>query len=201
MPPPVDAPTAQVTRDTAMKHSWLPAALAVAAFITGCTRQPPPPALAPPPEKSLEPATPLELERTVLQKLQTYDVKPTFDENNNVERLQLEGDKVDDGALEDLHQFKMLRRLSLTKSRVTDAGMLKIRALKDLQNLGLVDTLVTDKGLGYLQQNTGLRHVWVTVNNHLTDAGIEALKQAVPELNVHVMNRKKPAPAAPKKAA
>ncbi len=104
-------------------------------------------------------------------------------------RLKLDGPHVDDDALAEVGQFKMLRWLSLSDAAVTDAGIEKLRDLKRLQSLGIAGTRVTDRGLSALQGNASLRWLWVTETDKLTPAGIQALKKALPAVTVYVLNR------------
>jgi len=110
------------------------------------------------------------------------------DDKGRVIKLKLEGTHVDDAALEQVRNFKVLRDLSLARASVTDAGLAKVQGLKRLEALGLTDTRVTDKGLAMLQKMPSLRYVWVTEGRGGSPTGVEALKKALPGVSVYVMN-------------
>jgi hypothetical protein len=162
---------------------WLVVALFLQSVAAGCAR---PPGMS-------------EGEKAVLQQLADHDAQHEIDEKFRVTKLALEGRHVTDAELEEIAKLPYLRKLSLQKTSVTDAGLLKVCELKRLENLGITDTLVTDRGLTYLEKMVSLQNVWVTQNKRLTVQGIEALRRALPRLNVHVMNRSKKGPAQEKK--
>lgn len=114
-----------------------------------------------------------------------------LDEKGHVVKLKLEGGHVDDPALDLVGNFKWLRSLSLHKATVTDIGLAKLKDLKRLEALGITNTRITDSGLALLHKMPSLKYLWVCETSELTPQGIAALKQALPGLNVYVMNRPK----------
>lgn len=134
-------------------------------------------------------------EEAVIKRLEDdFEAKYKVDENNHVQRLELEGPHVTDEALRDVVKLKFVKELSLARSSVTDAGLEQLREMKRLQGLGITDTTVSDKGLKQLEKLRTLRHLWLCETPSLTKEAIASFKRLSPGVTVYVMN-------APKKKA
>jgi hypothetical protein len=132
---------------------------------------------------------PFDLDLAVIKRLAMYGVRYELNDDRRIVRLILEGPRVTDDALGELHKLSYLTKLSLRGSSITDAGLAKINALKRLQTLGITGTSVTNLGLGHLASMPSLRHLWVVEKKgRITGGGILGLRRALPGLQVHVMS-------------
>jgi hypothetical protein len=97
--------------------------------------------------------------------------------------LNLARTAVSDAGLERLGSFGQLKRLHLERTPITDAGLAHLAGLEQLEYLNLYATAVSDAGLLHLRGLRGLRRlfVWRTA---VTEDGIEALRAALPQLEV-----------------
>ena len=97
--------------------------------------------------------------------------------------LSLCNTRVTDTGLTHL-QGMTIGSLHLLNTPITDAGLLHIKGLPALSELGLLGTKVTDAGLMHLK-DFNLRHLSLTrLDEEITDAGVDRLKQAAPSLSV-----------------
>ena len=114
----------------------------------------------------------------------------------NLWSLELNETAIGDEGLKYLRGLSKLARLHLTKTRVTDAGLAYLRGLPRLGLLEISDVQVTDAGLVHLEGLTNLGTLNLTptkINEELcgefesriTDAGVEKLRQALPECAIH----------------
>ena len=101
----------------------------------------------------------------------------SFDEQNEVVRVELEGPKVNDASLVHLKAFSDVKRMSvyLHNTRVTDAGFVHLKELKNLTSLRF-DERLSDAGLAYLKGLTQLRDLGLNSSRHITDTGLEHLR-------------------------
>jgi len=106
--------------------------------------------------------------------------------------LIIESPGVTGATLHELTDLKSLRSLTLDGIGTTDAGMKQIPLLPHVEHLRLGSNRggppgVTDAGLLLLADAPKLRLLEVTVRGtKITDAGIEALKRAAPNMTVRV---------------
>jgi internalin A len=128
-------------------------------------------------------------------------------DHRGLTRLEIGGDGVTDAELIHVAGIKGLQQLSLHKSRVTGPGLASLegqssltfldlqdsagvgddgaeylKKLSSIQTLGLGGTKVTDAGLAHLN---GLKRLGrLVVGRGVTDAGITAVRQALPTIKV-----------------
>ncbi len=76
-----------------------------------------------------------------------------------------------------------LTSLSLDSTGITDDGLKHLSGLKNLQYLYLDSTSVTDAGMKHLTGLTELRVL--SAPNQITQAGIDELKQAMPNCLIY----------------
>ncbi len=89
---------------------------------------------------------------------------------------------VTDRALEGLSGARSLQFLNLSGTQITGSGLRYIRELPEIRMIVLNGTLVTDEQLVHLI-GTQLRDVRLE-GSHVSEAGIERLKKAMPSLQV-----------------
>ncbi|MDQ6481779.1 c-type cytochrome domain-containing protein [Dyadobacter sp. LHD-138] len=118
----------------------------------------------------------------------TRDFKPeTFQAlqgiQNQVVRLRLTGQPVQDSDLKQLAQFKNLTRLNLENTKITDRSLELLATLPSLEHLNLYGTAVTDTGLAQLAAYPNLKvvYLWQT---KATPEGIKRLLKARPDLKI-----------------
>jgi len=87
-----------------------------------------------------------------------------------------------DAGLEHLAAMPHLQRLSLWNTNVTDDGLGHLKRLTSLRVLDLSHTRVSDAGLKQLEGLTGLQELALIGCNELTDAGVDALQEALPNV-------------------
>lgn len=102
---------------------------------------------------------------------------------NNVIRLRLTGQPVQDKDVKHLAQFKNLTRLNLENTKITDSSLTLLAGLPNLEQLNLYGTAVTDEGLAKLATSPNLKvvYLWKT---KATSEGIKQLLKARPGLKV-----------------
>ncbi|OHB73193.1 MAG: hypothetical protein A2V70_07790 [Planctomycetes bacterium RBG_13_63_9] len=77
-----------------------------------------------------------------------------------------------------------VRVLSLAGTRVTAAGLGHLSGLPKLESLTLVETQITDEGLRQLESLSNLRRMNLTYGPHVSSAGIERLRRALPRTGI-----------------
>lgn len=87
-----------------------------------------------------------------------------------------------DAGLEHLAAMPHLQRLSLWNTNVTDDGLGHLKGLTSLRVLDLSHTRVSDAGLKQLEGLTSLQELALVGCDELTDAGIDALQKALPNV-------------------
>jgi Leucine-rich repeat (LRR) protein len=102
----------------------------------------------------------------------------------NLSELSLSGTNVSDAGLAHLSRLTNLSRLALGHTHISDAGLAHLKGLTKLSRLDFRHTQVSDAGLVHLRVMTNLRRVDLDYNTQVTDAGIRALKQALPRLTI-----------------
>ncbi|KAA0988896.1 c-type cytochrome domain-containing protein [Dyadobacter aurulentus] len=102
---------------------------------------------------------------------------------NQVVRLRLTGQPIQDKDVRHLAQFKNLTRLNLENTKITDSSLTLLAALPNLEHLNLYGTAVTDEGLGKLAASPNLKvvYLWQTKT---TPEGVKRLLKARPDLKV-----------------
>jgi uncharacterized membrane protein/mono/diheme cytochrome c family protein len=102
---------------------------------------------------------------------------------NQVVRLRLTGQPVQDKDVKHLAQFKNLTRLNLENTKITDSSLTLLAALPNLEHLNLYGTAVTDEGLAKLASSPNLKvvYLWQTKT---TPEGVKRLLKARPDLKV-----------------
>lgn len=96
--------------------------------------------------------------------------------------LILNGTKIRDEGLRELHQLSSLKVLFLYNTRISDAGLKHLKRIPNLTLLDLEHTSVTDDGLAQLADFPKLKRVHVGPG--ISDAAINSLKKAVPDLEI-----------------
>lgn len=102
---------------------------------------------------------------------------------NQLVRLRLSNQPVQDEDLSQLAGCRNINRLNLDKTRITDAGLDILKQLPNLEQLNLYGTAVTDAGLDKLAALPALKVLYLWQTN-TTPAGIERLKRAKPGLKI-----------------
>lgn len=97
--------------------------------------------------------------------------------------LKLSRTQVTDKEMTEIAKMKNLVRLNLEYTQVSDVGIEKLQNMKYLEYINLVNTPITDAGLKKLTTLKGLKRIycWQT---KVTQAGIDALKKALPQVEV-----------------
>jgi hypothetical protein len=81
--------------------------------------------------------------------------------------------------------FPGLKKLSLTLTGVTGAGLSALVSLRHLTDLYLIETAIDDDAVDPLSRLTPLRRL-VLLRTALSDAGINRLRQALPETVIQI---------------
>ena len=104
---------------------------------------------------------------------------------DQVIRLRLTGQPVQDRDLKQLTQFRNLTRLNLENTKITDSSLLLLAALPSLEHLNLYGTAVTDTGLAQLAAYAKLKvvYLWQT---KATPEGVRRLQKARPDLQIEM---------------
>jgi hypothetical protein len=124
-------------------------------------------------------------DKHALEMLQSLQPNYQLDYDGRVVELRLDGKHVTDEALELIKELTALRTLSLYGSSISDAGLENLKELGYLQALGLGATKITDKGIAHLEQVPALRWLWVTEDPQISEAALEKLRQAHPDLTIY----------------
>ena len=103
----------------------------------------------------------------------------SFDKQNNLTKLDLDGTKVVDADLMQLKRLAQLESLSLNRTNVTDAGLEHLKAMTQLSNLELYETTVSDAGLEHLNGLAQLKFLMLKRTN-VTATGVNQLQQSLP---------------------
>ncbi len=124
-----------------------------------------------------------------LQVLDLYNCFRVSDEGipyllglTKLRQLRLSGTQVGNAGLRHLAGLTNLRELSLSGTQVSDEGMRHLTRLTQLQELDVFDIQVSDRGLQHLRELTQLRKLVVCWR--ISDAGMAALKAALPDLEI-----------------
>ncbi len=110
--------------------------------------------------------------------------KPIRGIAENVLELNLAGSDFSDDIGGRLSNFSYLKKLQLQNTSITEKTIEALSELLYLESLNLYGTGVTDEIVPILQGMPGLKDVYVW-NAKTTQAGLEALKNAKPLLNIH----------------
>jgi hypothetical protein len=102
---------------------------------------------------------------------------------NQLVRVRLGNQPVNDTDIKKLSSFKNITRLNLEKTAITDVALTYLKDLPNLEQVNLYGTSITDNGLMALAKCPNLKviYLWQT---QTTPTGIEALKKALPNLQV-----------------
>ena len=102
---------------------------------------------------------------------------------NQLVRLRLSNQPINDEAVKKIANFKNLTRLNLENTRISDVSLEYLKALPKLQQLNLYGTNITDKGLAVLTKYPNLKviYLWQT---KVSKSGIEQLKKSLPSLQI-----------------
>jgi internalin A len=101
-----------------------------------------------------------------------------------LESLVLGWSRFESDELRHLRGLAHLRSLDLSSSNVVDADLVHLRGLPRLSDLNLSGTAITNVGLRHLERMLALRQLRLAWVRGVTRAGIEKLKQALPECNI-----------------
>ncbi|MDY3554886.1 hypothetical protein R5W24_004017 [Gemmata sp. JC717] len=140
------------------------------------------PALAPGGCKKKEQESP---DAPALAALAPYGAQAKLSDQGRVVELKLEGQRVDNAALDHVKGLAQLKTLSLYGSSVTDDGLAKLRESPALEALGLGRTGVTRRGLAHLERLPALRWLWVNETKVTPAEAEDFKKKAVPGITVY----------------
>lgn len=101
-----------------------------------------------------------------------------------LETLSLDYNPVSSAGLAHLVDLPALRTIHLGQTQVDDEGLVHLGKIRSLEFIALNGTSVTDEGLKHLYRLDALRLLAVR-NTAVTDEGVQAIKQALPRLNVN----------------
>jgi hypothetical protein len=101
-----------------------------------------------------------------------------------LQNLLLDDTRITSEGLRHLAESTELRSLSLNNTQITDDGLSHLAGLTRLGNLHLHGTPITDAGLEHLEAIASLRYLGLGENRAVTEAGMERLQHALPELRV-----------------
>jgi Leucine Rich repeat len=104
-------------------------------------------------------------------------------------QLDLEDTPITDAGLEHVKGLTRLRALSLRGTRVTGLGLQHLKGMANLRDLDLADTPMTDQGLAHLHGLTNLESLCLLslrIRSQITDAGINALHRALPQVHIRL---------------
>jgi internalin A len=100
-----------------------------------------------------------------------------------LEGLNLMWVRITDAGLVHLSSLSKLSWLDLCHTAVTDGGLAHLRTLRNLSTLHVSGTRITRTGLDHLKGLNRLRSLSVPAD--VTDEELDALKRALPELQIH----------------
>lgn len=102
---------------------------------------------------------------------------------NQLVRLRLSNQPINDEAVKKIANFKNLTRLNLENTSISDASLEYLKVLPKLEQLNLYGTNITDKGLAVLTKYPNLKviYLWQT---QVSKSGIEQLKKSLPSLQI-----------------
>lgn len=102
--------------------------------------------------------------------------------------LGLDNTRITDRGIASLKELSSLEVLGLGSTRVTDAGLAQLGKLPSLHGVGLSNLAITDEGLRHLKSIKRLKQIqiWGLKETQVTQAGIEELKRARPELQADI---------------
>lgn len=113
----------------------------------------------------------------------------------SIVELNLAGKKFTAQDLANIADLKNLATLSLSQTNVTDEGLAAVEKLEKLKSLNLFSTGITDAGLTHLSHLKNLHRLYLA-ETKVTNAGVEALKKALPDLQINRGAELPPPPAA-----
>ena len=157
---------------TSIRTRLTNAAALLVVCVLGCAATPPAVEQAP------------SVDEQVLVALDHYNPIYKLNADGQVINLQLNGRNVPASALVEVGKLKEVRGISLYAAQVTDESLANLHGCTKLQTLGLGATPISDKGLVHLEKFQDLSHIWVPKARVSTE-GVNALKNALPALNVH----------------
>jgi Leucine-rich repeat (LRR) protein len=96
--------------------------------------------------------------------------------SSSVTSVILNGKKITDDVLKDLHEFKNLTELSLTNTPITDVGLKELGQFTKLTSLYLARTRVTAKGIPELRALKSLQTLDLN-NTDLRNEGVKELRE------------------------
>lgn len=102
---------------------------------------------------------------------------------NQLVRLRLSNQPINDEAVKRIATFKNLTRLNLENTPISDASLEYLKTLPKLEQLNLYGTNITDKGLAVLTKYPNLKviYLWQT---KVSKSGIEQLRTSLPSLQI-----------------
>lgn len=103
--------------------------------------------------------------------------------NNQLIKLRLSNQPINDEAIKKIANFKNLIKLNLENTDISDAALEHLKALPNLEQLNLYGTNITDRGLEAFLKYPKLKvvYLWQT---HVSKSGIEHLKKSLPKLQI-----------------
>lgn len=116
--------------------------------------------------------------------VQTADVTRLLDKGTQLQRLNLEGTKVDDQMGQTLNNQRRLEELDLSFTPVSDNTIQQLRSLDSLETLWLTGTAITDESIPTLKSLRSLKMLDVQ-RTSITAAGLQELQTANPEIKLN----------------
>jgi hypothetical protein len=101
----------------------------------------------------------------------------------HLQKLVLLGTPTGDRELRQIGRISGLRYLDLERTKVTDEGLASLAGLTRLESLDLSRNAIGDEGLWHLKSLKRLKQLRL-YETDVTDEGIDALKRALPDLEI-----------------
>ena len=125
---------------------------------------------------------PLKIKMKVTDSDRELEMLTRMFSKNQIIELYLRETQITD--LAPLAELTNLRVLDLSGTQITDAGLAHLAGLTNLKVLNIGETGITDAELVHLAGLTNLQELDLTGCQGITDVGVEALKEKLPDLNV-----------------
>ena len=103
--------------------------------------------------------------------------------NNQLIKLRLSNQPINDEAIKKIANFKNLIKLNLENTDISDAALEHLKALPNLEQLNLYGTNITDRGLEAFLKYPKLKMVYLW-QTQVSKSGIEHLKKSLPKLQI-----------------
>jgi hypothetical protein len=153
------------------------AVVLVGLVLSGCREN------APVPPADAAPGGP---DAKILLALDHFNPQYKLDAAGRVTHLRLPWRHLPLPVVAEIAKLTQLQFLEVSWTTLNDEGLAQLKDLQKLQTMSLVGTAITDRGLDQLAKLPSLQRIWVS-KNRLSEEAIENLKQARPDLAVHLL--------------